>query len=529
MESMLHWKRFLIQSRLAISGRPPAMIISANRFSPGLVKNRGWNGSIPDYNTTVNGPIGLSGWLKIILPLFLSAIFGLSPRPAGLVDALAAMAAEQPEQEKIETVLGHEPWRVDAVEKLALAKMQAGDSAGVIHILGRAGRDGILSTEGSRLLAGAYEEAGLPRQALAAYLAVLRLAPDERENYLAVSRLEMNLGEFEAALDTLDNMLERYPQDAEGMYRLGLVEFALTFDSGVVTIKQAAKLNPLYQKKLKILEAAEKQSGRSTVPAHRLLLRGRALGAVGEWSMAQSLFEEVVALDPAYAEGWAYLGEARQQTGAGDGQAQLKKAAELNAGSQTVRGLTALFHRRRGEFEQAVRLISLAALDEPELASWQIEWANTLAEKGDLKEALIHYRKALDLESNDLDNLYLLASFSLHFDMELRETGLPAARDGAARQTRDPRWQDLLGSIFWRLGDEDLAERAYRKALEIDSGHAAAHLHLGQYYLDNGEIEPAFAHILAAAEQNEDKTVSDMAERLLARYFNLEGTPESTP
>jgi tetratricopeptide (TPR) repeat protein len=137
-----------------------------------------------------------------------------------------------------------------------------------------------------------------------------------------------------------------------------------------------------------------------------------------------------------------------------------------------------------------------------------------------LKEALIHYQKALDLEPADFDNLYLLASFSLHFDMELRETGLPAARDGAASQPRNPRWQDLLGSIFWRLGDGDLAERAYRRALEIDPVNAAANLHLGQYYLDRGEIEQAFAHIRAAADQNEDKAVREMAERLLARFFN---------
>jgi tetratricopeptide (TPR) repeat protein len=269
-----------------------------------------------------------------------------------------------------------------------------------------------------------------------------------------------------------------------------------------------------------ILEAAEKEAEKSSTPAHRLLLRGRALGAVGEWFMAQSLFEDVALLDPAYAEGWAYLGEARQQTGAGDGQQELRKAASLDGNAQAVRGLTALYHRRRGEFDRAVRLITLAAREEPELAFWQVEWANTLAAKGELDTARAHYEEALALEPANLDNLYTFARFCLNYDMDLRGAGLPAARDGAARAPADPRWQDLLGSIFWRLGDGDLAERAFRRALESDPDFAPASLHLGQYFLDRGEHTQAFSHIQAAANQDEDQSVREMAERLLARFFN---------
>ncbi|MHC1785385.1 MAG: tetratricopeptide repeat protein [Anaerolineaceae bacterium] len=374
--------------------------------------------------------------------------------------------------------------------------------------------------EGLRLLAATFEKNGQTGRALETWQKILAQEPDGRKNYMKVHQLQVKLGQKEEVLKTLEAMLERFPEDAEGLYLTGLVYFSEGKKEGLDHLKKAVELDPTYKKAEEILLEADIAASRSDDPAYQDLMRGRGLGSVDAWQLAADLFEKVVELNPDYAEGWAFLGEALQQTGVSDGSVELKKAAELDRNSQTVRGLYALFYRRNGEYDKALVLISQAAQSEPLLASWQIEWANTLVEQNDLEGALAHYIKAIELEPTNLDNSYFLAQFCLNYRMELRQSGLPAAREGAARQPGEPRWPDLLGRIFWALGDADLAERNFSRSLEIDSDYSAASLHLGQLFLEQGDPARAYALFKSAAALESDAGIREIAERLLEQFYN---------
>jgi tetratricopeptide (TPR) repeat protein len=467
----------------------------------------------------MSGRIGFPGWLKIVLPLVLAVLFGLSPRPLEFEKALKN-TGDRSEADSMSAIIAYEPWRVDAVVSLAKLRLENGESQPAIELLLKAEAGGNLPLEGLRLLAAALEKNGQTGRALEIWQKIVAQDPDERDNYMKVHQLQAKLGQNEAGVKTLESMLEHFPTDAEGLYLTGLMYFSAGKKEGLDSLKQAAEFEPAYEKAVEILLAADYEASQSEDPAYQNLMRGRGLGSVGSWQLAADMFEHVVELNPDYAEGWAFLGEARQQTGAGDGQAELRKAAELDGNSQTVRGLNALYYRRNGEYDKALGFISQAARTEPLLASWQIEWANTLTEKNDLEEALIHYKKAIELEPNNPDNRYLLARFCLDYHMELRETGLQAAREGAARQPGDARWPDLLGRIFWVLGDADLAERNFRRSVEIDPDYSAASLHLGQLYLDQGDNTRAYTLIKSAAVQDVDAGTRGIAARLLQQYFN---------
>ena len=94
-------------------------------------------------------------------------------------------------------------------------------------------------------------------------------------------------------------------------------------------------------------------------------LAGRGLGLVNEWELAQAAFEQAVQLDGNNAEAWAWLGEAKQQTGGGEAFTDLERAVDLNPISAVVRGLRGLYFQRVGNNREALAEFQSAAALEP--------------------------------------------------------------------------------------------------------------------------------------------------------------------
>lgn len=472
------------------------------------------------YNTSMNGSIGFRGWVKILLPLVCAVSFAFYPRDLAFESVLKTMGAERPDPVKIAAVLEHEPWRVDAMESLAEIHLSSGDFPAAIELLEKGHEQENLTPEGLKMLSSAYMNTGQISRELDINLEHLKLSPQDRNLYWATIQLQARLGLREEEKRTLESLLNTFPDDAEGLYTYGLILYSEGDEDGLKKVKKAAELDPFLAEKSAVLQAAEYQASLSGNSAHSLLERGRGLGAVGAWDLAGEVFARVVQLDPQYAEGWAYLGESHQQTNAGDGREELEKAGDLDSESNAVKGLTALYYRRHGQFEKALALIKQAAENEPDEPAWQVEWANTLAEKGDLQEALDHYRAAIEIDPQNVQNRYLLARFCLTYSIEVRETGLPTAREGAALEPGNPRWPDLMGRILLALGDTDLAERSFRQALTLDPANFSAGLHLAQLFLDRGDFDQAYPLVKGAAEQEFDPGSREIAIRLLKRFFN---------
>lgn len=449
-------------------------------------------------------------------------VFSLSPRSADFDLQLKSLDEKSSQTETYQTILAYEPWRSATVEKLGEALLEGGNAKEAVKVLEGASKKGWLSEKSYRILADAYEKNGQYEHALETWQKVLDSLPDERAIYMKVYQLQSQLGLEDEGLLTLEKLLIHFPDDAKGLYLSGLVYFSRNDERGVQNLKMASQKDAQFSQNVEILLDAASLTEKSDNQAYRGVIRGRSLSAVGAWPLAEKNFKQAVALDPTYAEGWAFLAEAKQQTDSGDGLSELQKAEELNPQSQVVKGLFALYWRRHSQFDQAVSLISQAAKQEPEQSSWQIEWANTLVEKGDLQEALLHFKEALELEPSNIENMKLLAEFCINYRFELRETGLPAARAAATRYPKDPSTHDLIGRAFSALGDFGSAERSYYRALQIDPKFAAAHLHLAQLYLEQGGLTQAYSYLKTAVTQNADGKTREIAARLLSRFYHEE-------
>ena len=265
---------------------------------------------------------------------------------------------------------------------------------------------------------------------------------------------------------------------------------------------------------------------------------GRALGSLGEWVLAGAAFERAVELRPDYAEAWAFLGEARQHLDearliqafpvsggqaapakTGSALAALEKALALDPGSVSTCLLLALYWQRQGDFDQALENAQAAANLAPRSPAVQAELGGNLAQAGHLPAALEAYQRASGLAPHDPTYLRLLAAFTLQYDHQVREVGLPAARRAVLIAPDDPASLVTLGQVLFTLGDLVNAERFLQRALALDPGFAPARLHLGLVHLLQNDTDRALEQFTLVRSLAAGTPLADQAERIIASNF----------
>jgi Flp pilus assembly protein TadD len=257
------------------------------------------------------------------------------------------------------------------------------------------------------------------------------------------------------------------------------------------------------------------------------LQAGRQLAVMGEWLLAGEAFRQAVQIRPDYAEAWAFLAEAHQQAAPAASQtsrtqalAELEQAHALSPQSAAVNSLLALYWQRQGDVDQMVFYLSAAAAAEPQNPVWQVDLGRALALQGDLVSARQHYEQAVQLAPQEALYWRLLGEFSLVYQVDLPDLGLPAMRRALALAPQDAAVFDVLGAAYLALENDPLAERFLLRALQADPGYAPAYLHLGVLNLYRSQAGQAQA-LLRQAEQlaGPGSEVAEQARQLLGDYF----------
>ncbi len=245
------------------------------------------------------------------------------------------------------------------------------------------------------------------------------------------------------------------------------------------------------------------------------------MGSLGEWQIAETAFLLAVENEPNYPEAWAFLSEARFQSGK-DGSEQIKHALSLNPDSVVANAIQAIQYRRQGNLEQALLSLYHAAQLEPEQGIWQFEIANTLVEMENTSEAYSHYVQATLLDPQNPSVWLGLANYCAATGIHLRDSGLPAARKAILLSPQNPDALDAMGRTLATLGDLENAIRYLEAALHQKPDHPGAHLHLAQVYLNLGDSISALEHLsLAQSYAINDPETLNLATRLMERYFSV--------
>ena len=461
-------------------------------------------------------------------------ILGLSPRPhvvdTAMKNAVRALAFDSPlgASKSIQAALAYQEWRSDLMELAGQYAMQGGDSQTGIKLLQRAAGYTQLSPAGYLALGDGALMQNDPELALQAWEIALRSGGDPGPIYTRMASAHRFQGDYRAAIADLGGAAALQPNNAQIQYQLGLLIATQEPDEALDHLLRAAELDPslasttnAFQRNLRTASLAENK-------AYSLLASGRTLASMEEWELASEAFYNATRLQPDYAEPWAYLGEARQHLGEPAAGAQfdqdifqdLERALRLDPQSAAANTLMGLYWQRQDRYDMALVYLHGAAALEPKNPAFQIEIGDTLARLGQLSKAESYYRRAVDLAPRDPRYWRALARFSVNNQVEVRQTGLPAARQAVILSPEDASSLDVMGQVFTLLNDPLSAERFLHRALQHHPGYAPARLHLGFIYLIQGNSARAKEQLsLAHSLAQPSSAISIQASRLLQTYF----------
>lgn len=192
---------------------------------------------------------------------------------------------------------------------------------------------------------------------------------------------------------------------------------------------------------------------------NELLAKGRRLVEEGEYKQALPLLREAETLCDDSVELCLLLGEALVEEGQSQGALQcLRKAQKKDA-------------------ENIELLYALGDL---------------LMEKGDGSEALECYQKIVDIDPAEEDAW--VSQALVYVSLEQPQAAERACRSALKVSPESTFALNALGDVCDAQGQEAEALACYRKVLELDPEDAQAHLNLGEYYYDSGDLAHAEKH-----------------------------------
>jgi serine/threonine-protein kinase len=249
---------------------------------------------------------------------------------------------------------------------------------------------------------------------------------------------------------------------------------------------------------------------------------------VSDPSRAAALFQEAIGLDSAFAPAWAGLAAAEVQRAVAQGvrpaeampaaRTAANRALELDSmlgGALTTVAVVRFLHD--WEWNGADSTFRLALVNTPNRFETHEWYSRLLAAVGRPDEALVHARRALELNPLDPETIALSAWHSLYAKQyaEARES-LDRALAVDSSQS-GPRY--LLGLLAEILGDYELAESHYRGVLDRAPGDLDALASLGRAHALAGRPDEAHAVLaqldsLSAARYVSPYLLAGIAEAL---------------
>ena len=463
-------------------------------------------------------------FVYLALPILVVFILNLAPLPDKYLESLSYIEHSngarfsQLRAESFLTAASFFPWRGDLWEQAGMEYETAGNTNAAIGAFQKALDLNDISANGKMMLGDALLQNGDYKAAIDIWNQIRNSDTLSVEIYARLLHAFILQKDFSAAVQILGKWNGWEQASSDDIYQVGLYLSVSQPDQASEILTQAAELNPELKPNIRIIQAGINASNPGDPMAYRLLLVGRALGSIDQWDLAEKAFTTASTLEPEYAEAWAFLGEAQDKTG-NDGMDALNKAIQLKPDSILIQAMIGLYLQSHGEPDQALIYLQAAAAQEPENGIWQVEIGNTLALTGDLTSALPYYQKSISMDPENASYWRDLAAFSISYNVQVNEIGLPAARKAVALDPVNPIGLDLLGQFLLSTQDLSSAERMFLRAVQNNPNYALAQFHLGMTYLEQGKKDEAYQVFELSAGLAKGQPLEEQIQRVLAQNF----------
>ena len=231
----------------------------------------------------------------------------------------------------------------------------------------------------------------------------------------------------------------------------------------------------------------------------QLFKQGETAEAVGNNSQAETIWREILRVEPNNGKAYNNLGNAlRRQGKLAEALAAHQKALQLNHNdAEAYVGIGNVLNAQ-GKPEEALASHKKAIQLNPKLAIAYNGLGNALSDQKKLDEAVAAFQKAIELDPKDA-TAYNNLGIALYDQKKLDEA--IAAFQKAIKL--DPKYANAyndLGIVLYEQKKLDAAVAAFQKAIEIDPKLAIAYNGLGNALSDQKKLEEAVAAFQKAIE-----------------------------
>jgi tetratricopeptide (TPR) repeat protein len=483
--------------------------------------------------TSLRHLIGLmwrdGSWARLLTVLVAVLLLGLDPAPLSLIASLRR--AEQAladgdyatAAEDYRLAIAYQPWVTAHRVAVAEAELLAGQSAAAARDLEYLAATQGLSAEQMLWLGAAYAGLGRDNDALRAWEQARAGGAANAESLATLAEVYLAREEWSRARETLQALAVLSPDDAELLYRLGLLQALEEREAAIGNLERAAELDASLADKATHMRQTLADLQADDDPAYTPAQLGLGYMEVEEWALAEEAFSRAVVLNPAYGEAVAYLGYTRGMMGASPLPA-MQQALALSPDSPIVHYLAGLTWKQLGRWSQARAEFESAYDLDPQNPAIAVEIAGTHRAENQPQWAEIWLQEALRLAPGDSRFEMLLVQFYVDDEYRVEEVGLPMARRMVREQPENAEAHDALGWARFLLGDVDAADRELARALALDPELARAYYHIGTLREYQSRPQDAIEAYRQAARLDPDGAFGGRAVRALKRLgVPLEG------
>jgi Flp pilus assembly protein TadD len=388
-------------------------------------------------------------------------------------------------------------------------------------------------------LAQLFSSLGDSRLAAHHWTKYLARSPDDRGARMSLVLAVIQLADWSRARAELEQLLTDDPTNTSIHTWLGLLLSGPEPLTGVEHLERANE-DPAMVDLLAPVLAVRRLSVAADDPAYRSALLGVALLNLdvstlqeltelnlGERSIVdenaftnaittlalRSLLASVYG-NPAYADAYAYLGQALDQLGWSDwAQTSLGYALELAPQSPVVQTLVGLYWDRHGSPAIARKYFEGAYVQDQDNASLCLEIATTYLAEGEYTAAEVWLLYAVEIAPDDARVWEALTQYYVDFGIDVDESGLAAVNRLVELAPNDARAYDLMGRAYFLTREDALARTSLERALDLDPTLASAHYHLGRLNARQGRYAEAVLNFQRAADHDFDGQFTQQLER----------------
>lgn len=335
---------------------------------------------------------------------------------------------------------------------------------------------------------------------------------------IAARQVPLETSSIEERRQFWKKAVDQDPDNAEAQYQLGILLAFTDPDNAPAPLKRSAELEPTYEENVEQILNTLRVAAFAETPAYQAIQIGQVLASVGEWTIAKEAFLVATQTDPNYAEAWAFLGEAQNQLGE-DPTASFETALSLNPKSFSANFFLGLYWLRNQQAALALDYFETAEQIEPGNKIVLSNIGYSLAALGQTNEAIAQFQYLTYLYPEDSFTWLTLAEFSIQNELQVEQTGLPAARQAVLMDKNDPRPLALLGRGHTLLGDKTLSIRFLNQALALDPESPQTHYYLALHYIALGnDPDKIRTHLETVLQIGGEPALIQQVDSILGKY-----------